>query len=346
MQNSVIQVRSVRRVYRSPKKSIGWNGAWRQLIAPDKSEKVAVDGISFNIREGEFVGLIGQNGAGKTTLLKMLSGLIPPSAGEISVLGEDPFTRSLGFRRQIALVMGQKAQLWWDLPAVDAFDLVRVVYQIPREIAADRVKKLTELLSVESLLTTQIRKLSLGERMKMELIGALLHYPKIVYLDEPTIGLDIIAAKRLRGFLKTYNEQENATIILTSHNIDDIEQLCSRLLILKDGLLIYDGLPENLGVQENVRLVTSWRSRDNNHDVGFSVLSEKWAAKEIAKENTMLTLEFSVPRAQIASLLGEFSSVGELIDIRIEETSLEDTIERIFEGSRLDEPATNRGVSR
>ena len=194
---------------------------------------------------GQFVGLIGANGAGKTTLLKILSGLIPPTAGEARVLGFKPFDRSLEFRKQISLVMGQKAQLWWDLPAIEAFDLLRALYQIPQDIYKKRLDELTNLLDVTRLLNTQIRRLSLGERMKMEVIGAILHLPKVIFLDEPTIGLDVLAAQKLRDFLKQHNAREGATIILTSHNMDDISELCKQSSFSsRKARSLFDGDPE------------------------------------------------------------------------------------------------------
>src|SRR4051812_13908224 len=192
--SSIIEVRNVRRSFRSAKKEEGMKGAWGLLLKPQYQTHEALKGVSFELEPGSFNGLIGANGAGKTTLLKILSGLIPPSSGEARVLGFEPFKRSIEYRRQISLVMGQKAQLWWDLPAVDAFDLLRAIYEIPGKVYQERLHTLSELLDVQKLLSTQIRRLSLGERMKMELIGAILHWPKIIFLDEPTIGLDVLAA--------------------------------------------------------------------------------------------------------------------------------------------------------
>src|SRR6201986_1476620 len=234
----IIEVKNVSRSFRSVKKEPGIRGSLKLLYNPQHKTHEAVKNISFSIEAGSFNGLIGANGAGKTTLLKILSGLIPPTSGEARVLGCTPFKRTLDFRRKIALVMGQKAQLWWDLPGVDAFDLLRAIYEIPMPVYRERLNTLANLLDVTKHLHTEIRRLSLGERMKMELIGALIHWPNVIFLDEPTIGLDVFAAYKLREFLKVFNAREKATIILTSHNMDDIEKLCSRVLILKSGELI------------------------------------------------------------------------------------------------------------
>ena len=189
-------------------------GTFGLLLKPQYQESEALKGVSFDIEPGSFVGLIGANGAGKTTLLKILSGLIPPSSGTARVDGMDPFKRTLEFRTKISLVMGQKAQLWWDLPAIDAFDLLRAIYEIPEKTYRERLGMLTELLDVTRHLQTQIRRLSLGERMKMELIGALLHWPSVIFLDEPTIGLDVLAAHKLREFLKIFNQKEKALSLI------------------------------------------------------------------------------------------------------------------------------------
>ena len=195
---NVIEIDRISRSFRSVKKKPGIRGTFELLIHPEYQEHHALSEVSFSIEAGAFVGLIGANGAGKTTLLKILSGLIPATSGTARVLGTDPFDRSLEFRRSISLVMGQKAQLWWDLPALDAFDLIQAIYEIPKPKYQERLNLLAELLDVKRLFQTQIRRLSLGERMKMELIGALLHWPKVIFLDEPTIGLDVLAAHKLR----------------------------------------------------------------------------------------------------------------------------------------------------
>src|SRR3984957_4903018 len=242
----IIEVSRVSRSFSSVKKEEGMKGAMKLLFNPERQTHEALKNVSFSLEPGSFNGLIGANGAGKTTLLKILSGLIPPTSGEARVMGLEPFKRTRDFRRSISLVMGQKAQLWWDLPAIDAFDLLQAIYEIPKDKYKERLNTLAELLDVTRLLHTQIRRLSLGERMKMELIGAILHWPSVIFLDEPTIGLDVLAAHKLREFLRVFNEREKATIILTSHNMDDIERLCSRVLILRSGEMIYDGRPEGL----------------------------------------------------------------------------------------------------
>ncbi len=299
------------------------------LFNPEHVTHDALKGISFSIPTGEFVGMIGANGAGKTTLLKILSGLIPPSSGHATVLGFNPFERSLEFRKSISIVMGQKAQLWWDLPAIEAFDLIRALYQIPRDVYRKRLDELTSLLDVTKLLNTQIRRLSLGERMKMEVIGAILHLPKVIFLDEPTIGLDVLAAQKLREFLKIHNQREGATIILTSHNMDDISELCKRILLVKEGALLYDGEAAHLTRQDECLLRIKFLSEPTVAEVAQVVgLPVESVQKD---EEDATTLLLSVTRPQVAEhlqrLLGKFS----VADIGIQEPSLERVIQRIYQ---------------
>jgi len=328
--NAIITVKDIRRSFRSVKKEEGLKGSMGLLFNPKYSEHEALKGVSFEIERGSFTGLIGANGAGKTTLLKILSGLIPPSSGEARVLGLEPFKRSLDFRRQISLVMGQKAQLWWDLPAIDAFDLLRAIYEIPTPIYKERLETLSELLDVKRHMNTQIRRLSLGERMKMELIGAILHWPSVIFLDEPTIGLDVLAAHKLREFLRVFNHREKATIILTSHNMDDIEKLCSRVLILRAGEMIFDGKPTGLtqegGKRLRVRLLQTPTLDELAHETGLDIK----AISQVEGAETRTT-HFALKQDQIVHTLQKLMSKFEIIDMGIEEQSLEQVIQRIYE---------------
>lgn len=219
-------------------------GLWpsvKGLFRRSYQEKRALDSVSFEVGPGEIVGLLGANGAGKTTLVKILAGIVYPSSGGAEVLGFVPWERKNAFRRQIALVMGQKAQLWWDLPALDCFHLLKEIYSIPDEQFSHAVSELSTALHVQDQLKVQIRRLSLGERMKMELIAALLHRPKVIFLDEPTIGLDLRSQQALREFLLTYRRMYRPAMIVTSHYMDDIERLCERIVILREGAMVYDG---------------------------------------------------------------------------------------------------------
>jgi len=332
----IIDVKNVRRSFRSAQKKEGLKGALGLLLKPEFQTHEALKGVSFSIEPGSFNGLIGANGAGKTTLLKILSGLIPPSSGSVQVLGFEPFKRPLEFRRKIALVMGQKAQLWWDLPAIDAFDLLRAIYEIPPKQYRERLNTLSELLDVKRHLSTQIRRLSLGERMKMELIGAILHWPSVIFLDEPTIGLDVFAAHKLREFLKVFNQREKATIILTSHNMDDIERLCSRVLILRAGEFIYDGAPGGL-TQEGERSlrIRFLQNPPLNELARITGLPEKTIEEESTDEAESKTFLFHIKQDQIVSVLQTLMKQFQIIDMGIEEQSLEKVIQRLYASDQV-----------
>lgn len=343
MSEIVIQVDNVRRSFTSTQKGEGLKGTVELLFNPKVSTHEALKGVSFKIESGAFVGLIGANGAGKTTLLKILSGLIPPSSGEAVVLGQKPFDRSLSFRHQISLVMGQKAQLWWDLPAIDAFDLLKAIYEIPEAKYRERLDTLAELLDVKRLMQTQIRRLSLGERMKMELIGALIHWPKVVFLDEPTIGLDVLAAHKLREFLRVFNQKEKATIILTSHNMDDIERLCSRVMIMKTGELIFDGDPNQLTKKGECRLRIRFMEKKSLEELAaLSGVSQDHIQVEATAETAegdesdesaaVPTAFFNIQRSDATKVLQSIMSKTSIVDMGIEEPSLETVIQRIYEG--------------
>ena len=334
----IIEAKNIRRKFRSTKKEEGLKGSLKLLFNPQYQEHEALKDISFSIEEGSFNGLIGANGAGKTTLLKILSGLIPPSSGQASVMGYNPFARSLDFRKKIALVMGQKAQLWWDLPAIDAFELLKAIYEIPSPQYRDRLHLLADLLDVKDHLQTQIRRLSLGERMKMELIGALIHWPKVIFLDEPTIGLDVLAAHKLREFLKVFNQQEKATIILTSHNMDDIERLCSRVLILKSGSLIYDGSAEGLTEKgERVLKVRLLESAPLSEIQKISNLPLESIHEGEDEETQNRALYFQVKQDQIVMVLQNLLKHFQIIDMGIEEPSLEKVIQRIYQEEKQEQ---------
>src|ERR1700678_1482308 len=255
---SMIEAVGLTKTYRAVQKKEGVRGALRGLYHREYREVRAVNKISFTIEPGEMVAFLGPNGAGKTSTLKMLSGLVYPSSGDARVMGFVPWLRPDAFRRQFSLVMGQKNQLWWDLPAGDSFELHREIYAIPPAEFRETLAELTELLGVEKLTRQAVRELSLGERMKMELIAALLHQPQLLLLDEPTIGLDVIAQVTIQKCLRDYNTLRGVTILLTSHYMRDVEALCKRVLVITHGKLVYDGqlagITERFGSTKLVKL--------------------------------------------------------------------------------------------
>lgn len=237
----VIQVDSLSKSFSYYQKEVGIKSSIKNLFHREKLIKDAVKDISFEVEEGEIVGFLGPNGAGKTTTLKMLAGILYPTEGSASVLGYVPWERKKDYKMNFSIVMGQKSQLWWDLPANESLYLNKCIYEIDDQVYRYKLDELSELLEVKELLKVQVRRLSLGERMKMELIASLLHQPKLMFLDEPTIGLDLLSQKKIRDFLKYYNQQSKTTILLTSHYMNDIESLCKRSIIINQGKIVYDG---------------------------------------------------------------------------------------------------------
>ena len=237
----MIKVQNLSKTFKVHTKDPGFINSLKSLFNRKYVTKHALKNINLEIQSGEIIGLIGSNGAGKTTLTKILSGIIHPTAGHVSVLGFNPWKRDNRYRRQMSLIMGQKAQLWWDLPALDGFLLLKEIYRIPDQEFQNSIDYLSERLMIKEQLKVQVRKLSLGERMKVELMAALIHKPKVVFLDEPTIGLDLLAQKAVRSFIKDYRKEYNPIMILTSHYMEDIEELCERVVIMKEGSFIYDG---------------------------------------------------------------------------------------------------------
>lgn len=242
----MIEIKNLSKSFRIYKKEPGFLGSLKAVFSRKHEEKFALKNINLKINAGEIIGLVGANGAGKTTLVKILSGIIHPGSGSVSVVGFNPWKRDNEYRRQLALIMGQKAQLWWDLPAYDSFLLLKEIYQIPDDQFKHNVQYLSGYLGVTNELKVQVRKLSLGERMKVELIACLLHNPKVIYLDEPTIGLDLTAQKAVRAFLAKYQQDYKPIVILTSHYMQDIEELCPRIVVMKTGEIIFDGTREEL----------------------------------------------------------------------------------------------------
>jgi ABC-2 type transport system ATP-binding protein len=320
---SVISVKDLKKTYQVHQKEPGFSGSLKSLFNRKYLDVNAVDGVSFSIDEGELVGFIGPNGAGKTTTLKVLSGLLYPSAGEVSVLGFTPWERKAEFQMQFSLVMGQKNQLWWDLPALESFILNKEIYEIPEKKFRETLDNLVELLEVKDLLKVQVRKLSLGQRMKMELIAALIHSPKILFLDEPTIGLDVVMQKKMRDFIKEYNKNFKSTIILTSHYMEDVKELCQRVIVIDKGQILYDGrLSEIVSKFANQKTITA----TFNKEVTRSELAKIGTIKEFDYPRAVL----SVKRAAVADSAAKLLQTFPVADLDIEEPSIEEVIREVF----------------
>ncbi len=324
MAEPIIQVKNLSKTYEYAKKRVGLKYSIKNLFRPEKLYAQAVKDISFEIGEGEMVGFIGPNGAGKTTTLKMLSGILTPTSGEARVLGYEPWQRQSEYQKQFALVMGQKNQLWWDLPPIESFVLNREIYEIEKKRFDENLDELTRLLRVASVVEKPVRQLSLGERMKCELINALIHDPKVLFLDEPTIGLDVIAQKNIREFLRRFNKEKQTTIILTSHYMRDILQLCPRVIVINLGMLAYDGnLSELIHDYISHKTITIYFEEEiSREDLA------KFGEVEQASEGKAT---IRVPREQIKEAATQLLASGLPIDdIDIGEEEIENIIRNIF----------------
>ncbi|OGG06125.1 ABC transporter [Candidatus Gottesmanbacteria bacterium RIFCSPHIGHO2_01_FULL_42_12] len=325
---AVIKVDKLCKYYQVHQKEPGLTGSLKSLFARKYYDVKAVDDISFEIEEGELIGFIGPNGAGKTTTLKTLSGLLYPTSGEVSVLGYTPWKRQPEFQKQFALVMGQKNQLWWDLPAIESFILNKEIYEVPNAQYKQTLDELSELLEVKDLLKVQVRKLSLGERMKMELIAALIHSPRVLFLDEPTIGLDVVAQKKMRDFIKAYNLKFKSTIILTSHYMDDVKELCKRVIIIDKGKKLFDGLLEDIVrkyADHKILSVVLEKELDKRH---LTNLEKLGGVKEYAFPKLVLQVAREESNRVAAKLLQSYP----VADLNIEESAIEDIIREVFTG--------------
>ena len=303
----MIEITNLSKSFKSHKKEPGLKGSLKSLFRRQSVTKMALKSVNLRINRGEIIGLIGANGAGKTTLVKILAGIVHPTDGSATVLGHIPWERPNVYRRQMSLIMGQKNQVWWDLPALDSFLLLKEIYQIPLDQYKKNIEFLAETLMIKDQLKTQVRKLSLGERMKIELMAALLHNPQVIFLDEPTIGLDLSAQKAVRQFLSEYQKEFSPITILTSHYMEDIKELCPRIAVMKEGEIVFDGplnqVQKMLGDQK-VLTVTSDKSIFKLH----------------------------VPRESLAYETQQIFQNHNVIDLNIQDPPIEEIIESLMKG--------------
>ncbi len=322
----MIEVRNLTRIFRTYKKQPGFWGGVRGLFKREFEETAAAKDISFDIAEGEFVGFLGPNGAGKTTTLKMLSGLIYPTSGTARVAGFDPTKRENAYRRLFALVLGQKNQLWWDLPAIESFLLLRHIYGLDPALYQTTLDELVSLLGVKDKLNVMVRELSLGEGMKMELIAALLHRPRVLFLDEPTIGLDVVSQRAVRQFLREYNRKHRVTILLTSHYMADIKELCDRVIVIHKGTKIYDGALDRLESASGSRKkIIRFIPQDGSFTDSWKSAHGDATRDDEGRFTLRVNNENVVPASQ------EILAAGPVADITIEDVPLEDVIADLFQ---------------
>ncbi len=320
---NAISVKNLKKYYLVHQKEEGLWGSIKSLFKRVYFDVKAVDGISFEIAEGELVGFIGPNGAGKTTTLKVLSGLLYPTSGDIRVLGYEPFKRQSIFQKQFSLIMGQKNQLWWDLPPWESFILNKEIYGISDSQFQAVVNKLSKMLEVEDILKIPVRKLSLGQRMKCELIAALLHSPKVLFLDEPTIGLDVLAQKNMRDFIKEINRELKTTVILTSHYMEDVKELCKRIIIINEGKILYDGLLEKIvNKLAPIKVIKA----DFEENIDLEKLKKIGRVEEYFGNSAKIQINKNEVAKKASKLLSDFK----IADLTIEDPAIEDIIRGIF----------------
>lgn len=320
---NIIKVEKISKIYEISKKEEGIKGSLKSLVRPTKEKIIAVNDVSFSIEAGKTVGLIGSNGAGKTTLLKMMSGLIYPSEGNIEIMNMSPWKRSKEFKKNLSFILGQKQQLWWDLPAIESFNLNKEIYQLNENEYRLFVNEMVDVLNVGHVLSTPVRNLSLGERMKMEIIAGLLHRPKLIFLDEPTIGLDTISQKNIMEFLKEYNRKYGCTILLTSHYMRDIERLCEDVIVINKGEILYDGKLSELkkkGSQNKILTVTFESKVDEEVIKKFGGLFQDNGYSAI----------FKVNRSNMVQFMEMVLSAFHIEDINIADEPFEEIIEKLL----------------
>jgi ABC-2 type transport system ATP-binding protein len=323
----LIDVQRLEKSFRVAEHRAGLLGAIGSLVHREYRVVRAVRDISFGIERGEMVGCLGPNGAGKSTTIKMLTGILVPSAGHVEVLGMVPHRRRKWMAQRIGVVFGQRTQLWWDLPLIDSLELLRYVYGVPAERFARNMSRLRDLLDLDPFLRTPVRQLSLGQRMRGDLAAALLHDPEILYLDEPTIGLDVVAKHRVRDFLKEINRQDGATVLLTTHDMSDVGQLCSRVLIIDHGTLLYDGtldgIRDRLGTERTLVV-------DLHLDFPDADALEVRGARQVRADGPRRWLQFNRLETTAAELIAEVAALYPLHDLTIEEPDIESIVRRIY----------------
>jgi ABC-2 type transport system ATP-binding protein len=325
-----IRVRALRKTYEVPEREGGVRAATTSLFRRRTKSVVAVDGIDFEVSPGEIVGFLGPNGAGKTTTLKMLSGLLHPSAGEVDVLGHVPWRRENEYLERMTLIMGQRNQLAWDIPVIDSFELNRAIYDVSPAAYRQRVDELVELLELGDLVRKPVRNLSLGERMKCEIAGSLLHRPDVLFLDEPTIGLDVTMQRRIRAFIAAYNERTGATTLLTSHYMADVEALCKRVIVIHHGKLLYDGdlsgLVARFAPRKTITLDLEPGVAAPTRAELVELAGDHEAIADVANDRISL----HVPRSRTAAVTTRLLAALPVLDLIVEEPPIDEVIDQVF----------------
>lgn len=328
---AMIKVENLVKTYQVIQKESGLFGYFKNLIKPKYKKFDAVKGINFSIEEGELVGYIGENGAGKSTTIKMLTGLLTPTSGKVVVNNIEPYKKRIENNKNIGAVFGQKTQLWWDLPVIESFRLIKKMYKIPEGEYRKNLKKFTEILELDELLEKQVKNLSLGQKMRCEIAAAFLHNPKIVYLDEPTIGLDVFVKENIRKFIKEINKEKNVTVILTTHDLKDIEDVCDRIILLDKGQIIYDGSKQKFKDTYGKYVIAEFTVKDKNLNIDDNIKIDEI---EILEETeNQLKLKFKHEETTIVKVMEQISKYCKIEDIHMKEAELEDILKEIYKGA-------------
>ena len=331
---AIIEVNNLVKKYKVIEKEDGIKGYLKHLIKPKYKEFNAVNGIDFDIEEGELVGYIGENGAGKSTTIKMLTGLLTPTSGNVIVNGIIPSEKRMQNNKNIGTVFGQKTQLWWDLPVIESFRLIKKMYKIPEDEYRNNLKKFTEILDLNDLLDKQVKNLSLGQKMRCEIAATFLHNPRIVYLDEPTIGLDVFVKENIRKFIKDINKEKKTTVILTTHDLKDIEDVCNRIILLDKGQIIYDGSKQKFKDTYGKYVVADLIINNKSKEIKKSLTLKDIEIIEESEGN--LKIKFSHEETTIVKIMDEISKYCIIEDVHLKEAELEDILKEIYKGAHTD----------
>ncbi len=327
---AIIKVKDLVKTYKIIEKEDGLIGYFKNLIKPKYKEFTAVNHINFEIQEGELVGYIGENGAGKSTTIKMLTGLLTPTSGEVVVDDLVPNKNRIENNKKIGAVFGQKTQLWWDLPVIESFRLIKKMYKIPDGEYRKNLKKFSEILELDDLLEKQVKNLSLGQKMRCEIAATFLHNPKIVYLDEPTIGLDVLVKERIRAFIKEINKEKNTTVILTTHDLKDIEDVCDRIILLDKGQIIYDGEKEKFKETYGKQVIAQILVKNKTSLITTETINDEFEVVEESDEQ--VKIRFNHDKYTIMDIVNRISNYCEITDMHIEEQGLEEILKEIYRG--------------
>lgn len=326
----MIKVENLSKEFKISKKYPGFKGALRSFFSTEYTIKKAVDDISFEINDGEIVGYIGANGAGKSTTIKMMTGILTPSSGRIIVDGVIPYENREKNAKNIGVVFGQKTQLWWDLPVSETFPLLKDIYGVSDEDYEERMNYFKEILGLDEFFLSPVRTLSLGQRMRADLAAALIHNPKIIYLDEPTIGLDVVVKESVRKAIKDINEKYGTTIILTTHDLNDIEELCNRIIIIDSGKKIYDGELEGVKEQFGYLTTIEIQLKDKNNIEKINFRRFKDDDFKLDMKESKVNITFNKNNISSADIIGEVMKKSKVIDFNIKETSIEDIVKKMY----------------